>query len=44
MASVNALPEWPALADEVILADEFVERPRSHPFGEWRRCGLGRFR
>ena len=28
------LPERPSLADEVLLADELVERPRAHPRGE----------
>ena len=41
MASGDAAAERAAFADEVLLADELRERPRSHPSGE--RLALGRW-
>ena len=40
VAAGDAAPERPALADEVLLADELVEVPRAHPRCE--RLALGR--
>ena len=47
MPAGDAPPERAALADEVLLADELVERPRTHPgrerlaFGRRLEQGLG---
>ena len=47
MATGDAPPERTALTDEVLLADELVERPRTHPrrqwltLGRWLEEGLG---
>ena len=41
MAAGDGAAERAALADEVLLADELVERPRAHPRGE--RLALGRW-
>ena len=40
MAALESATERPALPDEVLLADELLERPRAHPRGE--RLPLGR--
>src|SRR4051812_31425853 len=37
MAAVRTLPQRSALADEMFLADELVERSRAHSRGEWLR-------
>jgi hypothetical protein len=34
MAPLDAPPERPSLADEVLLAHELLEIPRAHPGGE----------
>ena len=39
MAAGDAAAEWTALADEVLLPDEFVQRSRAHPGGQ--RLALG---
>ena len=41
VAAGDAAAERPALADEVVLADELVEVARAHPRGE--RLALGRW-
>ena len=41
MAAVERPAERPALADEVLLADELVERARPHPRRERLRSGRG---
>jgi hypothetical protein len=40
MASRNRAPDRATLADEVLLPDELLERPRSHPRRE--RLPVGR--
>src|SRR4029077_1809808 len=35
----DAPPERTAFTDEVLLADEFVEGPRTHPRSEWLPLG-----
>ena len=39
MPSPDRAAQRPALPDQVVLADELVERPRSHPGGERLRPG-----
>ena len=34
MTASDAPAEWTAFADEMFLADEFREAPRSHPGGQ----------
>ena len=41
MAAGDAPPQRPAFADEVVLADELIEAPRTHPGGQ--RLALGRW-
>ena len=41
MATGDAPPQRTALADELLLAHELVQRPRPHPRGQ--RLGLGRW-
>ena len=42
MAALDHPAQCSALADEVLLTYEFVERSRSHPRGEWRVSGRAR--
>ena len=47
MAASDTPSQWPALADEVLLADELAEVARAHaggqrlPLGRWLEEGLG---